>query len=160
RMEEEIKSIELSPEQRDTATLLKDLLGQAIADRYVDICRLSAGAFELRVSAPLAAHAMREFESKLRNILKTPIDAVSQITAEDEARIADACELLKKTGLDADTEQRVAKALEPRTNHKDQIRKIVSRLGLDPEGDIANAWFALRDSVKKAHERSFTESLA
>lgn len=158
-MEEEIKNIELSPEQLDTATLLKGLLGQAMADRYVDVCRLSAGAFDLRVSAPVAAHAMREFESTLRSILEAPMDAVAQKTAEDEARIAKVCELLKQTDLDADTMQRVIKALEPQTSHKNQIRKIVSRLGHDVEGDIAKAWYVLRDSVKKAHERSFVEAL-
>src|ERR1019366_2893070 len=99
-MDEENKSIELSPEQRDTAMLLKDLLGQAMADRYVDVCRLSAGGFELRVSAPIAAHAMREFESLLRNILKVPMDAVLQETDADLAQIAKGLEALKEIGFD------------------------------------------------------------
>ena len=60
-MKEVPETFELSPEQQDTAALLKELLGQTMADRYIDVCRLSAGAFELRISAPVAAHAMREF---------------------------------------------------------------------------------------------------
>lgn len=31
----------LTPEQQDTANLLERVLGRAIADRYVDFCRLA-----------------------------------------------------------------------------------------------------------------------
>ena len=48
---------ELSAEQQDTTNLLERLLGRAIADRYVDFCRLASGVFELRVARPVAAHA-------------------------------------------------------------------------------------------------------
>jgi hypothetical protein len=68
-MEERANVFDLSPEQQDTASLLRRLLGQAIADRYVDFCRLAAGAFTLNVSRPVAAHALRELDSLLRHIL-------------------------------------------------------------------------------------------
>src|SRR5690242_18828045 len=65
----------LSPEQRDTAKLIDRLLGKAFCDRYFDFCRLSAGDFDLRVSSPLAGHALRELDSILRGTLAAPLDA-------------------------------------------------------------------------------------
>src|SRR5260370_16850795 len=73
-MDEPIKTFNLSPEQQNTTTLIQRLLGKRIADRYVDFCRLAAGAFPLRVSSPLAAHALRELESILRQTLEVPMD--------------------------------------------------------------------------------------
>jgi hypothetical protein len=58
----------LTSEQQDTANLLERLLGKTLSDRYVDFCRLSSGAFDLRVVSPLAGHALRELESILRQI--------------------------------------------------------------------------------------------
>lgn len=75
-MEDPANGFELSLEQRDTAKLLNGLLGQAIAARYEDFCRLSAGAFALNASKPTAAHALRELESTLRTVLRVPMDAV------------------------------------------------------------------------------------
>src|SRR5438552_2729334 len=65
----------LSPEQQDTASLLERLLGRVIADRYIDFSRLAASATGLRVSRPMAAHALRELESMLRRSLEAPMDA-------------------------------------------------------------------------------------
>jgi hypothetical protein len=43
----------LSPEQQDTAALLNRLLGNAIANRYVDFCRLAAQSSSIpRVRMP------------------------------------------------------------------------------------------------------------
>src|SRR5712664_4020237 len=81
-MKELVNTFALSPEQRDTATLLDELLGQAIAARYEDFCRLSAGAFSLNVSKPMAAHALRELDSMLRSVLAVPMEAVA-VTATD-----------------------------------------------------------------------------
>lgn len=64
---------ELSAEQQDTTNLLERLLGRAIADRYVDFCRLASGVFELRVARPAAAHALRELEGILRRSLKASL---------------------------------------------------------------------------------------
>ena len=66
-MEEHANTFELSPEEQDTASLLRRLLGKAIADRYVDFCRLAGGVFALNVSRPVAAHALRELDSMLRH---------------------------------------------------------------------------------------------
>jgi hypothetical protein len=73
-MDEPIKTFDLSPEQQDTTALIQRLLGKRIADRYVDFCRLAAGAFPLRVSIPMAAHALRELESILRQTLEVPME--------------------------------------------------------------------------------------
>ena len=58
-MEQLLNTYDLSAEQQNTAALLERLLGRAIANRYVDFCRLAAGAFALHVSRPVAAHALR-----------------------------------------------------------------------------------------------------
>lgn len=71
-MDEPLKRPELSPEQHNTTSLIWQLLGigKSIADRYVDVCRLASGALPLRVSIPVAAHALRELESILRQTLR------------------------------------------------------------------------------------------
>lgn len=51
----------LSVEQQDTVNVER-LLGRAIADRYVDLCRFASGVLELRVARPVATHASRELE--------------------------------------------------------------------------------------------------
>jgi hypothetical protein len=54
RVMTEPQNDELTREQQDTCNLLERVLGRAIADRYVDFCRLASGAFELRVSRPVS----------------------------------------------------------------------------------------------------------
>jgi hypothetical protein len=73
-MDEPAKRPDLSPEQQNTTALIRQLLGKSLADRYVDFCRLASGAFPLRVSIPLAAHALRELESILRQTLAGPME--------------------------------------------------------------------------------------
>jgi hypothetical protein len=149
----------LSPEQQDTAVLLRRLLGKAITDRYIDFCRLAAGAFPLIVSRPVAAHALRELDSTLRHVLEVPMEAKASESPEDAARLAEARKQLLALGYDADTVQQASRYLKPRFTHRDQIRRIVARLGLDPDGDIATKWASLSDSFGKAHERAFHRSL-
>jgi hypothetical protein len=160
RMQEPVNTFALSPEQQDTAVLLRRLLGKAITDRYIDFCRLAAGAFPLIVSRPMAAHALRELESTLRHVLEVPMEAKASESSDDIARLDEARNQLRALGYDSETVQQALKYLKPRFSHKDQIRKIVTRLGLDPDGDIATKWASLSDSVGKAHERAFHRSLA
>jgi hypothetical protein len=155
-----INKFDLSPEQKDTATLLQELLGKTFADRYVDFCRLANGAFALRVSRPAAAHALRELESSLRQVLEVPMEAKVADQTLDPAKRKNAEEKLREIGSDADAIREAIKSLTPRVNHKAQIRKIVTRLGLAADGDIARAWLSLRAVVGRAHERSFHLSLA
>src|SRR5258708_33806747 len=159
-MEEPLNTFALSPEQQDTALLLQRLLGKAITDRYIDFCRLAAGAFPLVVSRPLAAHALRELDSALRHVPEVPMEAKASESPEDTTRLDEAENRLRALGYDAEAIQQALKCLKPRFTHKDQIRKIVARLGLDPDGDIATKWASLSDSVGKAHERAFHRSLA
>src|SRR5271156_3631411 len=159
-MDEPLNAFDLSQEQQNTASLLRRLLGKAIADRYVDFCRLAAGAFALNVSRPLAAHALRELDSTLRHVLAVPMEAKVKDQPENAEKIVEARKLLKALGcFDDGAIQRATDGLKPRLNHKAQIRKIVARLGLDPEGDIADRWTSLCDSFGKAHQRSFHRSL-
>ena len=150
---------DLSPEQQDTVDLLDRHLGRAIADRYVDFCRLASGVFELRVARPVAAHALRELESVLRDTLVVPMEVRPPEGLADPDQLPRAKKLLEEMGFDAAAVGRAAKALEPRANHATQINQIAARLGLAPDGDIAKAWRALVKTFGKAHERSFHRSL-
>lgn len=89
----------LTPEQQNTVGLLERLLGRAIANRYVDFSRLAASATGLRVSRPIAAHALRELESMIRASLVVPMDADAAINESDAIRSEEAAKLLKTIGL-------------------------------------------------------------
>jgi hypothetical protein len=154
-MDQPINAFDLSPEQQETASPLQRLLGSAIANRYVDLCRLSAGAFALNVSRPMAAHALRELDSMLRGALEVPMEARGPETAKDAEQIAEARKQLRALGFEDQVIDRAARELKPRLNHKQQIRQIVSRLGLAPSGDIANLWASLTENFGGAHQRSF-----
>ncbi len=158
-MDQPVNAFDLSPEQQETASLLQRLLGSAIANRYVDFSRLAAGAFALNVSRPMAAHALRELDSMLRGALEVPMEARVPEPVEDAEKIAQARKQLRALGFEDQIIDRAARALQPRLNHKQQIRHIVSRLGLAPDGDIANLWTSLTENFGGAHQRSFHRSL-
>jgi hypothetical protein len=158
-MEAPVNAFDLSPEQQDTLALLQRLLGKAIADRYADFCRLAAGAFDLNVARPIAAHALRELDSMLRRVLEVPMDAKATEDQDDAEKVDKARRALTTLGFDEAAIGRASSALKPRFSHKNQIRKIVERLGLAPDGDVANCWTSLCDSFGKAHQRSFHHSL-
>jgi hypothetical protein len=157
-MTEPDDSGELSAEQQDTTNLLERLLGRAIADRYVDFCRLASGVFELRVSRPLARHALRELEGILRRSLKASLE-VRPTEDSIDPRHTKGREELSKLGFDNAAIERAVKALKPQTNQANQIRQITASLGLAPDGDVAKAWISLSKSAGRAHEHSFHESL-
>jgi hypothetical protein len=147
-MEDSANSFELSLEQRDTAKLLNELLGQAIAARYEDFCRLSSGAFALNVSKPIAAHALRELESMLRDVLAVPMEAVPVGDDCLQEQLEAARKQLKAIEFDDDAIHRAIEALRPRLTHRAQIHKICTQLGLAGDGDIATKWFAFHLSLK------------
>jgi hypothetical protein len=157
-MTEPDDSSELSAEQQDTTNLLERLLGRAIADRYVDFCRLASGVFELRVSRPVAAHALRELEGILRRSLKASLEIRPTEESIDPVHTK-AREELSKLGLDNAAIERAVEALKPRINQANQIRQITASLGLAPNGDVAEAWISLSKTAGRAHEHSFHESL-
>ena len=158
-MKEPIDNSALSPEQQDTARLIDRLLGQTIAARYEDFCRLSAGAFSLNATKPIAAHVLRELESTLRGILAVPMQAVAVTAPDFDGKTKSARRKLKSLGFENEAINRAIRSLEPRTSHRTQIQTIVSQLGLDKNGDIASQWIALTASVGLAHNRSFHDSM-
>lgn len=160
-MEELPNVYDLSAEQQDTATLLERLLGKPVADRYVDFCRLAAGAFPLLVSYPVAAHSLRELDSIIRYALAVPMEATPpEETETDMQRRESAIKALVELGFDAATIKFASDKLKPRINHKDQILKIVTKLGLAPNGDTATSWLAIQSLAGSAHKRSFHHSLS
>jgi hypothetical protein len=117
-MDEPAKRPDLSPEQQNTTALIRQLLGKSLADRYVDFCRLASGAFPLRVSIPLAAHALRELESILRQTLAGPMEIGVGATPDDLKKIDAVRKHLHAVGFNEDTINRAAKELQPRLSHK------------------------------------------
>lgn len=158
-MTESDESSELSAEQQDTINLLERLLGRAISDRYVDFCRLASGVFELRVSRPVAAHALRELDGILTRSLKASLEIRPTEESIDPLHIK-AKEELTALGLDSAAIERAVKALKPPTSKANQIRQITASLGLAPDGDVATAWISLYKAAGRAHESSFHESLS
>jgi len=150
----------LAPEQQHTVALLERLLGRAIANRYVDFSQLAASATGLRVSRPLAAHALRELESMIRASLVVPMDANAAFDEQDAKRSEKASEILKEIGYDDKAIERARKDLAPRLNHATQIKLIAQRLGLSADSDIAVAWVSLCSTSGRAHERHFHRNLA
>jgi len=140
--------------------MIRDLLGKAVASRYADFCRLSAGMFALNASKPMAAHALRELDSMLRGILAAPMEAIAPQDPNEKTNQKEVRKRLKAIGYDDNAINRAIKELAPRTNHKEQIRKILERLGFDPNGDIAGLWIGTIDGYQIAHGgRSFRHSL-
>jgi hypothetical protein len=152
-------TFELPEEQQQTAIRLEQILGKAIADRYVDFWRLCAGAFDLRVSRPLAAHAIRELDSTLRTVLSVPFEAVPLEVPAAHERYGEVELQLKLLGYDNAAIGRAVKALHPRITHKVQIESICERLGLGSQGATAKLWKSISDSAGNAHARSFHQSL-
>jgi hypothetical protein len=150
-MDEEPTTFDLRDDQQNTTALIRQLLGQRIADRYVDFCRLSAGAFPLRVSLPVAAHTLRELESILRDMLEVPMDVSISTSPEEAAKSQEAEKALKAIGYSGEKIKRALKELVPRLSHKEQIELIVQRLGLSSNSDIARSWKAISAAHGKAH---------
>src|SRR5467141_2084064 len=92
----------LTPEQRDTGALLERLLGTAVAERYVDFLKLAAGATDLRVTIPLAGHALREIESTIRVTLAASMDAESEQDDGDSEQAGKVAAALSPLGYSQD----------------------------------------------------------
>jgi hypothetical protein len=86
-LDEPAKRLDLSPEQQNTAALIRQLLGKSLADRYVDFSRLASGAIPLRISIPVAAHALRELESIVRQTLAEPMEIAVDATPADLKKV-------------------------------------------------------------------------
>lgn len=148
----------LTLEQLDTVAHLDRLFGHAVANRYMDFCRLAASATELHVSRPLAAHALRELESMIRSSLKVPMEAEPEPPAN--LQLVKAEKALKALGYDGAAIREALKRLGPRTTHASEIRAIAKRLGLADNSEVTKAWIDLCEMFGRAHERSFHRSLA
>jgi hypothetical protein len=158
-MEDPATNFSPSSEQQETISLVQEFLGPAVAARYEDFCRLSAGVFDLNVTIPLAAHALREMESLLRSVLMGLLEvSIDEEPAQIE-KVSKVQELLVSLQYDEDAIERAVKALTPQTTHAKEIRKIVEWLGLDPQGDIAKLWISLTKTNRIVHSRSFHKTL-
>ncbi|WP_314957194.1 hypothetical protein [Bradyrhizobium cosmicum] len=158
-MQQSPSSIILSPEQAGTTSLLRQLFGNAVASRYVDFCKLVGGDLPLHATRTLAAHALRELDALLRQVLASPFDAVIRDDPSEKALRKKARKSLKEIGFDEEARQRADGALKPQLNFKRQVERILTRLGLDPEGEIAKKWLSFRDALSQVHQRSFDKTL-
>ncbi|WP_429818438.1 hypothetical protein [Ensifer sp. B1-9] len=150
-MFEELPQSHMSEEQRHTTSLLQRLLGKRTAGRYVDFCRLAAGTPPLRVSVPLAGHAMREIDALLRQLLATPADLTVAASPQTKDRLEQAGAALRALGFNQQAAGRAAKALIPNLSHREQIERICATLGLTPDGDVARSWKSVMAAHAKAH---------
>lgn len=150
-MVDELPPSDMSEEQRHTVSLLQRLLGKRTADRYVDFCRLAAGTLPLRVSVPLAGHAMREIDALLRQLLATPADLTVAVLPEAKDRLEKTGAALRTLGYEKQMVDRAVKALTPTLSHREQIERICTTLGLAPDGDVARAWKSVMAAHAKAH---------
>jgi hypothetical protein len=112
-MDDPSESFALSPEQQDTTARLEHLLGRAVANRYADFSRLAASATGLRVSRPMAAHALRELESMIRSSLEVPMDAKVVTDEADIKKSKLTRKALKQLGYNGESLGRAGRALEP-----------------------------------------------
>jgi hypothetical protein len=94
---------------------------------------------------------LRELESILRQTLEVPMDVAVTPTHEQTWRIEEAKTQLRGLGFGEDAVHRVANQLRPRLSHKEEIERIVTRLGLAPDGDIARAWKSISQIHGQAH---------
>lgn len=145
--------------QNETIELLGRLLGQSFADRFLDFCTLASGTLPLRVSRPLAAHAIREFESSLREALTLRRRPEMTRPADETEKLAQAAALLRGLGFDDAAVASAGNALAPRDNHKAQIGAILKWLGYTGSDPVNAAWGRLRKVMKAVHERSFHDLL-
>ena len=90
------------------------------AVQYI-FCRLCSGRLPLKVSRPLAGHALRELDSSIRSVLAAPMDALPQEDEQQVKRRADALRTLKDMKFDEETLQRADQALKPKLSHRTQI---------------------------------------
>lgn len=118
----EICDSQLTTEQQDTAKLLDRLLGRALSERYVVFCLLASGAFELRVSRPVAAHALRELESMLRDALVVPMEVEPGDVAVDPVWFSRARAALEEFGFEGAPIERALIALKPRVMSASDFR--------------------------------------
>ncbi|WP_156434088.1 hypothetical protein [Bradyrhizobium retamae] len=100
-----------------------------MADRYVDFCRLSAGALPLRVSIPLAAHALRELESVLRQTLAGPMKIAADVTPDDLAKVEATRKHLHAAGFNDDQSRRQGTAAAVESQGTDSSDRRASRIG-------------------------------
>lgn len=150
-----------TPEQRDTAQLLRSLFGHPFADRFLDFCRLTNEgadkAVGLRATLPLAAHAMREMESFLRQVLRGPFGTADAPPPEVAAKLQQAKDHLVGLGFEADKVGNLVNKLHAST-HAAEIAAISARLGLAPDGETAKAWKSLVNRQQRAtHRRTIHE---
>lgn len=115
-MQQSPSSIVLSPEQAGTTSLLRQLFGNAVASRYVDFCKLVGGDLPLHATRTLAAHALRELDALLRQVLASPFDAVIRDDPSAKALRKKARKSLKEIGFDEEARQRADGALKPQLN--------------------------------------------
>jgi hypothetical protein len=146
-------------QSEDTTKLLEEPLGETVADRFVDFCKLSAGLLGLRVSSLITAHALREMGSILRETLEDFAGVSQEPSGAELAEQNEAAEALRKLGHDEDAIARCVSRLQPQDSHKAAIKKIVAWLGLVEDSDIAKSWLAIIRADEKAHERKFNRNL-
>ena len=108
------------------------LVGAGPAAFFFDACRLMEQTPSYQSTTHLVAHLLREIESALRDVLE-PVSAQSQQAGSSG-----------------------------KSGHKDEIRRVLSALGISEDAPIAEKWLELaeRSSEGALHRRAHRDSLA
>ena len=113
---------------------LSKLVGPGPTAFYRDACDLMDDPRRFRSTTHLVAHLIREIESALRDVL-VPISASSSTSSNDE-------DVPKGTG----------------SGHKDEIRAILSALGIEIGNPVAKKWLRQAGSYQgRAHRRNLAD---
>lgn len=131
------------PRQQQIHGRLARLVGQNAADFYRDACRLMSGSIDppLTTTTNMVAHALREVESALRQVL-APLAARRLPTTAPTATAE----------VPADTEEEIG-----RGTHKEQVIAALTGLRIPLNDELAKAWLAIpggKGPHSYAHRRS------
>jgi hypothetical protein len=152
----------LTGRQKAIAEKLHNLIGPALRAMYVDACRLVETKTKLQSEALLVGHLVREIESAIRSVL-SPITAAK--TSEESRRVEFRQQRIKEVldeisfPEDHHAAKKLLASIENPNSHKENIRAIISMLGLKEDDDVCRFWLEIPEALaRKAHRKGLAKS--
>ncbi len=129
-------------------------IGEEPSGYFMDACRIMdkiKTEEEFKNSVSLVCHSLREIDSSLRSVLR-PLSNKPKIKDHDKAR-----RILKDnfTNIDEEKINKIESILYPE-KRKDEIKSILSALGINEEEQIAQKWLGFKFH-KFAHRNSLSK---
>ncbi|MFZ3019953.1 MAG: hypothetical protein WA051_00280 [Minisyncoccia bacterium] len=122
------------PRQRLIHERLSRLVSSSASEFYKDACRLMSGTIDppLASTTNMVGHSLREIEGALRDVLAPLAAGKPEDVSLEEVSSADG---------DQDDERE-------RGKHIDEIRSVLTMLGIQEDDELAKAWLALPSKKK------------